>query len=139
MKIKESFVTKIKNILKENGYAYRIKVYPKKEGWINSKGKKVFQDYEKVVIYDGRNIEKLAQRQSKKLIAWKNTKGEWEGDLDAVMKQGGKGDSIYLRDYHDKTEPLKYVMYSDFEWNDAEKYAKNKMLKVLETWREKIS
>ena len=51
------------------------------------------------------------------MIAWKNTKGEWEGDLDAVMKQGGKGDSIYLRDYHDKTEPLKYVMYSDFEWN----------------------
>ena len=131
---KKTFGDKIKRILKDNGYSYRVKVYPKKEGVINRAGKKVFQDYEKVVVYAGRNIEKIAQHRSMKLIAWKEN-GVWQGDLDVVKQQGGKGDSIYLRDYHDKTEPLKYVMFSDCDWDDDEEYAKNKMLKILENWK----
>jgi len=131
----KTFGEKIKKILKENGYTYKIKVYPKKEGWINSKGKKVYQDYEKVVIYAGRNIEKLAQRQSRKLVAFKNTKGEWEGDLEAVKEHGEEGDLLFKRYYNNKTEPIKYVLFSDFEWKDAEEDAKNKMLEVLKNWK----
>ena len=130
----KNFGDKIKKILKENGYLYRVKIYPKKEGVINRAGKKVFQDYDKVVVYAGRNIETIAQRRSMKLVAWKEN-GVWCGDLDVVKEQGGKGDSIYLRYYHDKTEPLKYVMFSDCDWDDDEEYAKNKMLKILEIWK----
>jgi hypothetical protein len=52
-----------------------------------------------------------------------------------VKQQGEKGDAIYLMDYHDKTEPLKYIMFSDCDWNDDEEYAKNKMLKILKNWK----
>src|SRR3990167_4259079 len=116
---RETFGDKIKKILKDNGYSYRVKVYPKKEGVMNRAGKKVFQDYDKVVIYAGRSIEKIAQKRSMKLVAWKEN-GVWQGDLDVVEQQGGKGDSIYL---------------SDCDWNDDEEYAKNKMLKIMENWR----
>ena len=136
------FGDKIKKILKDNGYSYQVKVYPIKEGVINRAGKKVFQDYERVVIYAGRNIEKIAQKRSKRLIAWKNEKGDWEGDLQTLKQFGDKmsdggytGSTLYIRDYHDKTEPLKYVMFSDCDWNDDEQYAKNKMLKILENWK----
>ena len=106
-----TFKDKIKDILKDNGF-----------------------DYKKVTIYAGRNIEKTAQRRSMKLVAWKEN-GVWQGDLDVVKEQGEKGDSIYLRDYHDKTEPLKYVMFSDCDWDDDEEYARNKMLKILQNWK----
>lgn len=127
-----SFGEKIKNILKENGYDYKIRFNPKGESF--KRGKKVICDYDKVTIYAGRNIKKIAQRRSMKLVAWKEN-GVWQGDLDVVKQQSGKGDSIYLRDYHDKTEPLKYVMFSDCDWDDDEEYAKNKMLKTLENWK----
>ena len=55
--------------------------------------------------------------------------------MEIVKQQGGKGSHIYLLDYHDKTEPLKYVMFSDLDWNDDEEYAKNKMLKILQNWK----
>src|SRR3990167_3922932 len=84
------FGDKIKKILKDNGYSYQVKVYPIKEGVINRAGKKVFQDYERVVIYAGRNIEKIAQKRSKRLIAWKNEKGDWEGDLQTLKQFGDK-------------------------------------------------
>ena len=131
----KNFGDKIKKILKDNGYSYRVKVYPIKEGVVNRAGKKVFQDYEKVVIYAGRNIEKIAQKRSKRLVAWKNEKGEWEGDQEVIRSQNGSGSKIYLLDYHDKTEPIKYVMFSDCDWDNDERYAKNKMLKILENWK----
>lgn len=127
-----NFGEKIKSIIKQNGYTYKIRYFPNE---YERKGKKIVADFEKVIIYAGRSIEKTASKRSKKLVAWKNTKGEWEGDLDVVEQQGGKGSAIYLMDYHDKKEPLKYVMYSDLDWNDDEKYAKAKMLKILENWK----
>ena len=131
----KTFGDKIKQLLKDNEYSYRVRVFPKKEGVINRKGKKVFQDYEKVVIYAGRNIEKTAQKRSRKLVAWKNEKGKWEGDQEIIKSQNGSGSQIYLLDYHDKTEPLSYTMFSDLDWNDDEEYEKNKMLKILENWK----
>ena len=132
--MKKTFGEKIKQILSDNGYSYRVRVFPKKEGVINRKGKKVFQDYEKVVIYAGRNIEKVAQKRSRKLVAWKNEKGEWEGDQEVIKSQNGSGSRIYLLDYHEKTEPLSYTMFSDLDWNDDEKYAKEKLLKIMANW-----
>lgn len=118
------FVDKIKKIIKDAGYDYKIRSWERNDG-----------EYTKVVVYAGRDIEKLAIKRSMRLVAWKNTKGEWEGDVEAVKSQGGRGDKIYIRDYHDKTEPLKYTMFSDIEWNDDEEYAKNQLLKVLENWK----
>src|SRR3990167_3988340 len=127
-----TFGEKIKKIIKENGFDFKIRFEPRGESF--RRGKKIVCDYEKVTIYAGRSIEKTAQCRSMKLVAWKEN-GVWQGDLDVVKQQGGKGDSIYLRDYHDKTEPLKYVMFSDCDWNDDEEYAKNKMLKIMENWK----
>ena len=129
----KNFGEKIKDILKENGYSYKIRYEPSGESF--SRGKKIIRDYEKVIIYAGRSIEKYAQKRSRKLVAWKNTKGEWEGDLEIAKQQGYKGSAIYLMDYHDKTEPLKYTMYSDCDWDDNEEYAKNKLLKTLSNWK----
>jgi len=140
--MKATFGDKIKKILKDNGYSYRVRVYPTKEGVINRAGKKVFQDYEKVVIYAGRSIEKIATKRSTRLVAWKNEKGVWEGDLETLRQFGDRmsdgsytGSALYIRDYHDKTDLLKYVMFSDCDWNDDEEYAKNKMLKIMENWK----
>lgn len=131
--MKPNFGEKIKKILKENGYNYKVRYEPK--GEFLRRGKKIIQDFEKVTIYAGRSIEKIAQKRSRRLVAWKNEKGEWEGDQEVIRSQNGSGSQIYLLDYHDKTELLKYVMYSDLEWNDNEKYAKNLMLKILEKWK----
>jgi len=57
------------------------------------------------------------------------------GDAYQVNDQAFQMLSLYIRDYHTKTEPLKYMMFSDIDWNDDEKYAKNKLLKVLENWK----
>ena len=123
--------------LKDKGYSYRVRVFPKKEGVINRAGKKVFQDYEIVVIYAGRNIEKYAQKRSRKLIAWKNEKGEWEGDMEAVKQHGNSGSQLYLLDYHDKTEPLTKTLFSDL-WEEDEKEfggQENKLLKIMANWK----
>lgn len=129
---KENFGEKIKRILKENGYNNKIRYFPNE---YERKGKKIRADFEKVIVYAGRSIEKLASKRSRKLVAWKNEKGEWEGDLDVVKQQEGKGSSIYLLDYHDKKEPLKYVIYNDYDWNDDEEYAKNLLLKMVAKWK----
>lgn len=121
----KTFADKIKNIIKGAGYNYKVRAWTTQ--CVNGR-------YEKVVIYAGRSIEKIAQNRSRRLVAWKNEKGEWEGDMEAVRLQGGRGDAIYSLDYHDKTEPLKYEMWSDIDWDDDEKYAKRKLLKVLESW-----
>ena len=111
-----NFPEKIKKIIKEAGYDYKIRSWDR-------------GDYIKVVVYAGKSIEKLATKRSRKLVAWKEN-GKWQGDMDVVKSQGGKGDFIYLMDYHDKTEPLKYEMFSDLDWDDDEKYAKNQLLKI---------
>jgi len=133
-KEKENFGDKIKKIIKDAGYDYKVRVFPKKDEIRKKDGKRVIQEYDKVVVYAGRHIEKIAQKRSLRLVAWKQN-GKWQGDLEAVKMQGGKGDKIYIRDYHDTTEPLKYVMYSDLDWNDDEEYAKQQLLKVLENWK----
>lgn len=139
-----AFGEKIKKILKDNGYSYKVKVFPKKEGVINRAGKKVFQDYEKVVIYAGRSVETTAQKRSKRLIAWKNTKGEWEGDLETLKQFGDRnsngeyiGNALYIRDYHDKTEPVKHTLFSDL-WEENEKEfggQERELLKIMENWK----
>jgi choline kinase len=119
------FKDKIKKIIKDAGYNYKIRSWTVKcENGL----------YEKVVVYAGKSIEKIAQKRSRRLVAWKDEKGEWQGDMEAVSAQGGKGDSIFSLDYHDKTEPQKYEMWSDIDWKDDEEYARNKLLKTLENW-----
>ena len=133
----KTFGEKIKKILKDNGYSYRVRVFPKKEGVVNRAGKKVFQDYEKVIIYAGRSIEKYAQKRSKKLVAYKDKDGNWQGDLEIVKQQGGKGDAIYLMDYHDKTEPITKTLFSDL-WEENEKEfggQEKELLKIMENWK----
>jgi len=141
----KTFGEKIKNILKNNGYHYAVKIFPRKENYFSKKkGKTITQDYEKVVIYAGRKIEKPAQKRSRRLIAWKNEKGEWEGDLETLAQFGDKnengeytGSSLYVRDYHDKTEPLKHTLFSDL-WEENEKEfggQEKKLLKIMENWR----
>ena len=141
--MKKTFGDKIKKILKDNGYSYRIRVSPRKEGIINRAGKKVFQDYEKVIIYAGRSIEKIAQKRSRKLIAWKNEKGEWEGDLETLKmygdigSKGYMGSSLYVRDYHDKVEPVTKTLFSDL-WEENEKEfggQEKELLKIMANWK----
>jgi len=120
------FADKIKKIIKDAGYNYKVRSWNK------------FGDYEQVAVYAGRNIEKIASKRSRRLVAWKDTGGKWQGDMDAVKAQGGQGSHIYSLDYHNTTEPLKYTMFSDIDWNDDEEYAKNKLLKVLENWKKEL-
>jgi len=133
-----NFGDKIKKILKDNGYSYRIKVFPRKENYFSKKkGKVITQDYDKVVIYAGRSIEKYATKRSKRLVAWKNEKGEWEGNKEIIESQNGRGQQIYLLDYHDKTEPLKHTLFSDL-WEENEKEfggQEKELLKIMENWK----
>ena len=128
------FGDKIKKIIKDAGYNYKVRIFPQKDEIRKKDGKRYIEGYDKVVVYAGRKIEKLATRRSLRLVAWKEN-GKWVGDMEVVKSQGGNGDSIYVRDYHDTTELLKYVMYSDLNWDDDEEYAKNQLLKILEKWK----
>ena len=85
----KNFGEKIKKIVREAGYKYKVRIEPRGEHF--RRGKKIIQDFDKVVVYAGRSIEKIAQKRSRKLVAWKNIKGEWEGDLEVVKQQGGRG------------------------------------------------
>lgn len=131
---KENFGDKIKKIIKDAGYDYKVRVFPKKDKIRKKDGKRFIQKYDKVVVYAGRHIKKIAQKRSLRLVAWKEN-GKWTGDMKAVKTQGNKGDKIYLRDYHDTTEPLKYTMFSDLDWDDDEEYAKQQLLKILKDWK----
>ena len=71
-----NFGEKIKKIIKENGYTCKIRYFPKE---YTRGDKNIEADFEKVIVYAGRNIEKIAQKRSRKLVAWKNEKGEWKG------------------------------------------------------------
>lgn len=116
-----NFGKKIKNILHECGYNYKICC-------------KQHSDYETVTIYADKKIETTLAKRSLRLVAWKDQNGKWRGDMEAVKSQCGAGDKIYSRDYHSKIVPLKYVTDSDCFWQDNENYAKNEMLKVLKSW-----
>lgn len=131
-----TFGGKIEDILRKNGYDYRIRIFPKQDKFLKN-GKRFIQEYEKVVIYAGRSIEKYAQKRSRKLIAWKNEKGEWEGDLEAIKQHGNSGSQLYLLDYHDKTEPVKKTLFSDI-WEEEEKdglQPEKELLKIMENWK----
>jgi len=117
----KNFGDKIKKIIKDAGYDYKVRVFPKKDEFRKKNGRRFIQDYDRVVVYAVR-------------VAWKED-GKWTGDMKAVEAQGGKGGEIYIRDYHDTTEPLKYTMFSDLDWDDNEEYAKQQLLKVLENWK----
>lgn len=136
----KTFGNKIKDILRNNGYPYKVRVSVRKENVFSPKKKKyITQEYDKVTIYAGRKIEVNAQKRSRKLVAWKNEKGEWEGDKEVIASQNGTGTHIYLLDYHDKTEPLKKVLFSDL-WEEGEKeYGKGsqekELLKIMENWQ----
>lgn len=131
-----NFGEKIKKILSKNGYNYRIRIFPQQDKVLKN-GKRFIQEYEKVVIYAGRNVEKPASKRSKKLIAWKNEKGEWEGDLEAIKQHGNSGSQLYLLDYHDKTEPVKHTLFSDL-WEENEKEfggQEQELLKIMANWK----
>lgn len=141
----KTFGDKIKKILKDNGYHYQVKAFPRKKNYFSKKkGKTIVQNYDKIVIYAGRNIEKYAIKRSKRLIAWKNPEGEWEGDLETLKQFGDKnsngeytGSYLYVRDYHNKTEPLKHTLFSDL-WEENEKEfggQEQELLKIMENWR----
>jgi hypothetical protein len=117
------FAEKINKILEDGGYNYKTRVFTKN------------RDYIKFIIY-GRFVDNLAQRRSKKLVAYKDEKGNWQGDMEAVKVQGEKGSAIYLMDYHDKKEQLKYEVYSDIWQENGEEYSKKELLKVMQGWRE---
>jgi len=70
-----------------------------------------------VRIYNGKKVFHIPLRRSKKLVAFKNTKGEWEGDLEAVELHGGKGDSLYVLGYHPRQEIMYTSVFRD-EWNN---------------------
>ena len=131
-----SFGDKIKKIIKDAGYNYKVRVYPRKD-IIRKDGKKFIQEYDKVIVYAGVEIEKLATRRSLVLVAWKEN-GKWKGNMEAVKAASGAGDKIVRWEYHDRTELLKYTMYSDLDWDDNEEYAKQKLLKVLKSWDERL-
>lgn len=138
-----TFGNKIKEILRKNGYNYRVRIFPQQDKILKN-GKRFIQEYEKVVIYAGRSIEVSASKRSKRLIAWKNTKGEWEGDLETLKQFGDKnsngeytGSALYVRDYHDKTEPVKHTLFSDL-WEENEKEfggQEQELLKIMENWK----
>lgn len=138
-----TFGNKIKEILSKNGYNYRVRIFPQQDKILKN-GKRFIQEYEKVVIYAGRSIEVSASKRSKRLIAWKNTKGEWEGDLETLKQFGDKnsngectGSALYVRDYHDKTEPVKHTLFSDL-WEENEKEfggQEQELLKIMENWK----
>lgn len=126
--MKIPFAEKIRNIIKESGYDCKVRAFTKN------------RDYVHLVVYAGRNIESINSRRSRKLVVFKNLKGEWEGEKDYLedkewMSQYATGSSVYLLDYHDKTEPLKYDIFSDIWKEDGEEFSKNKLLKILATWK----
>ena len=133
---KKNFGDKIKHLLSKNGYNYRVIVFPRKDK-IMKNGKRFIQEYEKVVIYAGRNVGINASKRSKKLVAWKNPNGEWEGDLEIAKQQGYKGSAIYLMDYHDRVEPVKHTLFSDlYEENEKEFGGQEaELLKIMANWR----
>ena len=80
------FKDKIKKIIKDAGYNYKIR------SWTTQCENGL---YENVTVYAGRSIDKIAQKRSRRLVA----------------------------------------MWSDIDWDDNEKYAKEKLLKTLENWK----
>lgn len=138
-----NFGNKIKKILSENGYDYRVRIFPRQDKILKN-GKRFIQEYEKVIIYSGRNVEVMASKRSKRLVAWKNPKGEWEGDLEILKQFGDKnsngeytGSALYVRDYHDKVEPVKHTLFSDL-WEENEKEfggQEAELLKIMENWK----
>ncbi len=139
----ETFGNKIKEILSKNGYNYSVRIFPKQDKVLKN-GKRFIQEYEKVVIYAGRNIAVSASKRSKRLIAWKNIKGEWEGDLEALKQFGDKNSNgeytssfLYDDDYHDKIEPVKHTLFS-VSWEKKEKEfggQEQELLKIMENWK----
>lgn len=130
-----TFGEKIKKILKDNNCTYQVKIFPKRENLTNSAGKKVFLDYEIVVIYGGRNVEECGV--GLKLVAWKNKKGEWNGDLGAVKRHGDSGSKLFSLCDYKKTLPLTLTLFSD-AWEEYEKEfggQEESLLKKMADWK----
>jgi len=72
-----------------------------------------------VRIYNGLYENTMPQRRSRKLVAYKNIKGEWEGDIEAIQSVGDKADAVYIMDYHSKKVLMYTTIFLD-EWNDKE-------------------
>jgi len=135
----KKFVDKIKGILQTLGCKYKVRVIKKTETSVLQNGEKIITKFEKVIIYSGRTIIKPAEKRSRRLVARKNDDGEWVGDKDAIIAQGGMdGTKIYELDYHDKTVPESYIIYSDI-WEDDEgyvpNYTKQKFINTMEKWK----
>lgn len=84
-------------------------------------------------VYTGRKIETTPRRRSVKILAFRNPKGEWEGDLALVREKGlyksTTTTSIGLCDYHSKEVPEYFSVYREDKWKEEKKELKEWLLK----------
>ena len=84
-----------------------------------------------VRIYTGKMVDRIPQKRSRKLVAWKNTEGKWKGDLKAVEALKGKAykgnTKIYEIGYHSTEEVQHFPVYRS-DWGEDEKWELKKWI-----------
>ena len=119
---------------REEAIAFRDKV------WEFLEEKKL--PYEKVIIskrfggeakvYTGKKIETMPLRRSFRVLAFKNPKGVWEGDLALVKERGLEKSTTTIRigekSYHQKEIPEYFSVYRENNWKEESEKLKRWLL-----------
>ena len=73
-----------------------------------------------VRIYTGKTIERIPLKRRRRLIAWKDTNGQWKGDLSSIPTDCLNGSQVWER----HSEPIKEKEYHGVfrtEWYSEDK------------------
>ena len=94
--------------------------------------------YEKVIalrcyngqakVFTGNTMNRLRIRQGRKLVAFKNPDGSYEGEPEAIqrLKETG-GSQVYLRTSEPISEKEYLPVYRVDEWEEGKKYLREKL------------
>ena len=82
----------------------------------------------KVEVFTGGSISRLRLRQGRKLVAFKNLDGSFEGELEAIqhLKETG-GSQVFLRTSEPIEEKEYLPVYRADDWEEEKQYLKEKL------------
>lgn len=83
-----------------------------------------------VKIFTGETMDRMRIRQGRKLVAFKNPDGSYEGETEGIsrLKQTG-GDSLYLKTSEPIEEKEYLPVYCADDWKEEKQYLKDKLTK----------
>jgi len=83
-----------------------------------------------VRVYSGKKTSRMPTKMRRRLVAYKDPDDKWQGNKDAILKAGDRGDRIYER-HNEPIIELEYFSVFREDWGVEEKAELKRWLETI--------